>query len=117
MGKGVTRLLTPSSARRSVVGWAEWCCLVLVERPVDLLMTWPRHQRQRVRGVQQVRGRSKGKGGGDKDANATLVQRSVVGRVEWCKGGVEAKDGRDQQDRRRQPGNPVTYPHTSIDNS
>ena len=84
---------------------------MLVERPVDPLMTWPRRQRQRVRGG------SKGKGGGDEDADATLVRRSVVGRVEWCKGGVQAKDGGDRQDRRRRQENPATNLHTSIDNS
>ena len=36
---GVIGTSTLTLVQRLVVGQVEWCCLVLVERPVDLLMT------------------------------------------------------------------------------
>ena len=57
---GVIGPSTLTSVQWLVVGQVEWCCLVLVERPVDPLMTWPRRQRQRVRGVSMSKGEVKG---------------------------------------------------------
>ena len=57
---GVIGPLTSMLLQRLVVGRMEWCWLVLVERPVDPLMTWPRRQRQGVRWVSTGKGGVKG---------------------------------------------------------
>ena len=52
---GVIGPSTLTLVQRSFVGQVEWCCLVLVESPVDPLMTWPRPRRQRVRGGERIK--------------------------------------------------------------